>query len=133
MKSRWILAGACVLALATPVASQARSHCEAAAQQRRVAGTVIGAVGGAVIGNQISHNGGTLVGGLVGGYAGNQLSRTHCPHGVASRSRRAYGDPERRTDAQEAQASPTGRCAMEDRPFYDAHGELVHRQVQACR
>jgi uncharacterized protein YcfJ len=97
-----------------------------------VAGTVIGAVGGAVIGNQISHNGGTLVGGLVGGFAGNQLSRTHCPHRAEARARRGY-DPERRLDAEEAQASPPNRCAMEDQPFYDAHGDLVHRQVQVCR
>jgi uncharacterized protein YcfJ len=124
------LASVGVLALsASPGPSHARSHCEAEAQNRRVAGTVLGAVGGAIIGNQISHRGGTVVGGVVGGIAGNQLSKTHCPRGGEAREGRRV----RRQGPEEAQASQGGRCAMQDQSFYDAHGELVHQQVQVCR
>lgn len=42
----------CSLAtLIVPAAAQARSSCEARAQDRRVAGAVLGAVGGTIIGN----------------------------------------------------------------------------------
>jgi uncharacterized protein YcfJ len=129
---RAIVVGACLIALSAPLAAHAGS-CESDARNRRVAGTVLGAVGGAVIGNQVSHSGGTIVGGLVGGFAGNQLSRTHCPHySRASRRERRHETPPPRP-SQEAQQGPTtGACAMEDRPFYDAHGNLVQKQVQVC-
>jgi uncharacterized protein YcfJ len=129
---RWraILTGACLLSVCEPAVSLARSHCEAAAQNRRVAGTVLGAVGGAVIGNQISHSGGTVVGGLVGGFAGNQLSKTHCYHPAEARRHSAYED---RNASPQTEASSPGSCAMQDKPFYDARGDLVHRQVQVCR
>jgi phage tail tape-measure protein len=134
---RAIVVGACLLALNAPLAAHAGS-CEADAQNRRVAGTVIGAVGGAVIGNQVSHSGGTIVGGLLGGFAGNQLSKTHCPPhthytSTAHRERRAAPLPAPRQEAsQQAQEGP-GSCAMEDRPFYDAHGNLIQKQIQVCR
>ena len=129
---RAIAVTACILALCAADAAQARSGCEARAHERRVAGTVLGAVGGAIIGNQISHSGGTVLGGLAGGFAGNQLSKTHCPHYVSRARYERRPAVDRTPGPQEAQASG-GRCAMQDQSFYDAHGDLVHRQVQACR
>ena len=123
---RALLVAACLIALNVPLVAHAQSGCEARARDRRVAGTVLGAVGGAVIGNQISHSGGTIV----GGFAGNQLSKTHCRHYVTrTRVERRATAPA----AQQAQASTAGRCSLQDQPFYDAHGDLVHHQVQVCR
>ena len=132
---RSIILAICLAALVTAPAAQARSRCEARAQDRRVAGTVLGAVGGAVIGNQVSHHGGALIGGLGGAVVGNQLARTKCNHRGAD----AEGPPYRRTPSDASTgyapagvASPPGRCGFEDQTFYDARGELIHRQVQVC-
>jgi uncharacterized protein YcfJ len=130
---RMIVTVACLVALNAPLVAHAQSGCEARARDRRVAGTVLGAVGGAVIGNQISHSGGTIVGGLVGGFAGNQLSKTHCPHYTRTSRTRAERRYTPASNTQEAQASISARCSVQDQPFYDAHGDLVHHQVQVCR
>jgi len=128
---RAIAIAICILTVGAADAAQARSGCEARAHERRVAGTVLGAVGGAIIGNQISHSGGTVLGGLAGGFAGNQLSKTHCPHYTSRARYERRPAADRAPGPQEAQAA--GRCSMQDQPYYDAHGDLVHRQVQVCR
>ena len=134
---RRIVVAACLLLIAAPTVTLARSSCEARAHDRRVAGTVIGAVGGAVIGNQFSHNNGALVGALGGGIVGNQLSRTNCARSEAYREprhRRRYGADERAGPDRQADIAPsTARCAPQDQSFYNEHGDLVHRQVQVCR
>jgi hypothetical protein len=134
---RTFIIATCLLALTIPIAAQARSGCEARAQDRRVAGTVLGAVGGAIIGNQVSHHGGALIGGLGGAVVGNQLARTKCYHRSAYAEGRDYRRDGREGPngyAPEAGAPPSsGRCSYEDQPFYDANGALIHRQVQVCR
>jgi len=57
---------------------------------------------------------------------GNQLSRTSCDHAY---SRRAYY----RQPAAYYGPAPGARCGVRDQAFYDAHGNLVHQQVQDCR
>ena len=46
-------------------------------------GTVVGAIGGGLLGNAVGHHGigGTLLGAGVGGVAGHQIAKAHCKHG----------------------------------------------------
>ena len=67
-----------------PSAASAQSSCEQRAHDRRVAGTLLGAVGGGLLGNAVSHGGGrtggTLIGAGVGAVVGHSLARTNCYH-----------------------------------------------------
>jgi uncharacterized protein YcfJ len=121
---RLILVAGVAAAILTPTLASAYDGCEARAHDRRVAGTVLGGIAGAVIGNQVSHGGGTIIGGIGGAVIGNQLSKTHCPHYAYYRDRRYEPAAYRYGPA---------RCGWENRSFYGAHGELIHQQVQVCR
>jgi hypothetical protein len=46
-------------------------------------GTVVGAIGGGLVGNALGHHGlgGTLIGAGVGGVAGHQIAKSNCKHG----------------------------------------------------
>jgi len=118
---KFILALSVAATVAVPTLAAA-SGCEERAEHRRVAGTILGGLAGAVIGNQVSHRGGALVGGIGGAVVGNQLSRSNCDHYYPRH--RIY---------QPAAYRPGVRCGMRDQAFYDAHGNLVHQQVQDCR
>ena len=89
LKSAGLLAAAACVALA-PSAASARhySHhhyrhysrdCRGSANT----GTVVGAIGGGLLGNAVGHHslGGTLIGAGVGGVAGHQLAKGNCKHG----------------------------------------------------
>jgi hypothetical protein len=86
-----LLAGGLVAALALPGLADAQTpqtRCERSNSTNRVAGTVVGAGIGALLGSAIAGNSsntaGTIVGGVAGAVAGNQLSkRTEqpCPPG----------------------------------------------------
>jgi uncharacterized membrane protein YsdA (DUF1294 family) len=118
-----------VLALALVAGSaRAANTCEQRAHEHRVAGTVLGAIGGAVIGNQVSHHGGALVGGVGGAVVGNQLARSKCYERPAQREAAAG-----RSRAAPGPAPVAGACHFEDQPFYNERGDLVHRQVQVCQ
>jgi hypothetical protein len=53
----------------------------ASCTDRKVAGTVVGGVGGALIGNSIAHGGGgAVVGGLGGAVLGHEVARASCRH-----------------------------------------------------
>jgi uncharacterized protein YcfJ len=118
---KFILALSLAAAVAAPTLAAA-SGCEERAEHRRVAGTILGGLAGAVIGNQVSHSGGALIGGIGGAVVGNQLSRTSCDHAYARR--RAYEPAVYRNCA---------RCGVHDQAFYDDHGNLVHQQVSDCQ
>jgi hypothetical protein len=66
-----VLAGA-------PTLAAAKSACEARAAHRTTTGTLIGAAGGALIGNAVAPKGGALWGAAGGAVAGNQIARTKC-------------------------------------------------------
>lgn len=121
------LSAAVTAALAPTLASA--SGCEERAAHRRVAGTILGGLAGAVIGNEVSHNGGALVGGIGGAVVGNQLSRTSCDHYYARH--RAYQPAAYYRTGPQPQGQ--AQCGSHDQAFYDAHGNLVHQQVQDCR
>ena len=122
-------------AVATPSLASASSYCEQRAHDRRVTGTVLGGVGGALIGGAIGHSTtGALLGGVGGAVIGNQVARTSCDRPYAAYHGRAnYG---RRHEARyydnAAYAAPGG-CRYETRPYYDERGQLVYQPTQVCR
>ena len=74
-----LIAMACLAtALALPVLTLP-AKAEASCQDRKVAGTVIGGVGGALIGNSISRGGaGAVLGGLGGAVLGHEVAGAGC-------------------------------------------------------
>jgi hypothetical protein len=71
----------------TPSLASASNYCERDKHDQKVTGTLIGALGGALLGNAIAGHGhrgdGALVGAASGAIIGNQLSRSKepCPYG----------------------------------------------------
>lgn len=91
-------------------ATQANASC----QDRKTTGTVIGGVGGALLGNSISHGGGgAVLGGLGGAVVGHQVAKSGCKR-VVYRDRPsnyARNAPDRRPEAS--------------RTYYDQYGHPV--------
>ena len=152
--NRSITLGLASAALALALASTASASCS----DRKTTGTVLGGIGGALIGNSISHGGGGLVvGGIGGAVAGNAIAGSGCNHyrradygrdgyayrqdQYAPRSHAVYydhrgnrlpdGEPAPyalHSYSQAAYRSPN--CASQS--FYDARGNLV-QQPTNCR
>ena len=120
---KFILALSVVATIAVPTLAAANG-CEERAEHRRVAGTILGGIAGAVIGGSIARGGGAVVGGVGGAVVGNQLSRTSCDHYYARH--RVY-----QPAAYYRAGGP--HCGWHDQAFYDAHGNLIHQQIQDCR
>jgi hypothetical protein len=116
-------------AMAAPTIAEARGYCDQRAHDRKVTGTVLGAIGGALVGNAVSHRNGAVIGGLGGAVVGNQLARTKCDRGYSYNRRRAPARPQR-----EAAVSPAAydRCRYETRSFYDERGRLVQQPTRIC-
>ena len=71
-------------AVAAPSLASAES-CQSRAHDRKVTGTVVGGVGGALIGNAITHDAtGAVLGGVGGAVVGNQIARVKCNDRPAS-------------------------------------------------
>lgn len=94
-----LAAAMAIPSLAAPVSANARSYCDQRAHDRRVGGTLLGAVGGGLLGNALSRGGGrvggTLIGAGVGAVVGNNLARTSCDHPRAyyrSRTHHRYAE-----------------------------------------
>ena len=78
---------AALSAVALPGVSQARHHyyyrdrCEEDRRHAATTGTIVGALGGALVGNTLSHGGGktggTLIGAGVGAVAGHQIAKNN--------------------------------------------------------
>ena len=84
----------------------------ASCQSRKTTGTILGGVGGALLGNSISHGGGgAVIGGLGGAVVGHEIGKSGC------NSRRAYY---RNSHGRYAQAQQPAR-----RIYYDQHGNAV--------
>lgn len=128
MRPILMLAGVAVL-LTAPALAQARTYCGEAGHNRRVTGTVLGAVGGALIGNAVAPRGGALIGGLGGAVVGNQLARTKCynRHQASTQSSgRVYARPYNSEYVQ------SGNCHVEQRSYYDDRGQLVQQPTRVC-
>jgi hypothetical protein len=85
MRTKLILAGViAVLSPAAALAQPADPNCVRSNHDTRVEGTVLGAVGGALIGGALGHGTGAVIGGLGGAGIGNALAGQHndpCPSG----------------------------------------------------
>ena len=120
--------------IAVPSTAQANCH------QRKVTGAIAGTVGGALIGNSISHGaGGTLLGAGLGALAGHTIAGATCHdeyyHHAYYRRRyhRHYRYEARYEGAGYATAAPPSECYTQQTPYYDAYGRLIYRPTQICR
>lgn len=125
-----IVAAMAAPALTVPTLAQARSYCDQRSHDRKVTGTVLGAVGGALVGNAISHRNGALIGGLGGAVVGNQLARTKCDRGYSYNRRRAPAPAASRDPG--LYAASYDRCRYETRSFYDERGRLIQQPIRVC-
>lgn len=123
MRTIAMIAGLALAVAAAPVASQA-------ACQKRTNGTVIGALGGALLGSTVAGRGdrteGALIGGAAGGLVGNQVSK--CKN--KTYSSRSY---QRARSSQQASYSRGEVCRTETRAYYDAYGQRVYQPTRVCR
>ncbi|MDB5477223.1 MAG: putative outer rane lipoprotein SlyB precursor [Phenylobacterium sp.] len=144
------------LAVCAASAAEARSGCEAYAHDRKVTGTVVGALGGGLLGAAVAGHGskgtGALVGAGLGAVVGNQMSRTSCDHYAYRSSRHRYARASSRSYyppapgyagayGQNAAAyAPAGypryagssSCHYVSRPYYDQAGRLLYAPMQVC-
>ena len=147
-ESKWLagLGGALSLLMLPALA-------HASCGERKLTGTVIGGVGGAVIGNSISHGGGgAVIGGLGGAVLGHEIAGSGCGRyrRTADYQRRGYypravhpvyydqhGEATYGSGAPYAShvaygyARPTA-CRTEMQNYYDERGALIERPVQVC-
>jgi len=147
-------------ALALAAYAAAPGSAQASCEGRTMTGTVIGGVGGALIGNAISHGpGGTILGGLGGAVVGHEIARSGCrryyrrhytsyrpryygsPSGPARSSAPAvyydqYGNPVGPALTPAAAGGPPprylGACHTQLQSYYDDRANLVQRSVQVC-
>lgn len=142
------------------VVTAAPGAASAACGDRKAVGTVVGGLGGALIGNSISDGGGgAIIGGLGGAFLGHEVAKSGC----RSSYRSASAPPRYRTSRARARSfaaapaprpvryvyydqygqpisagpAPTtvayaGGCRTETRSYYDDRGLLVQRPVQVC-
>ena len=95
MRNKFLLAG--VLAALLPAAAMAQPadpSCVQSNHDSRVEGTVLGAVGGALIGGALGHGAGAVIGGLGGAAAGNAIAGSRndpCPPGYYRAPPPGYG------------------------------------------
>jgi uncharacterized protein YcfJ len=87
---RSLIIATLIAAVAAPSLANAES-CQQRSHDRKVTGTVVGGLGGALIGNAITHNTtGAVLGGVSGAVVGNQIAREKC-YDRADYDRRSYG------------------------------------------
>jgi hypothetical protein len=128
--NRWILTSGLAGVLALPLLV-APASASASCTDRKVAGTVVGGVGGALIGNSIARGGaGAVLGGLGGAVVGHEVARSTCTHehrqAEYHRADRPYQSgygphpsEMRPGDAQAGEVQPP-RTA-----YYDSRGNLI--------
>lgn len=133
MRRILMIAGVAAVVAAPSLASA--ESCQRYAHDRKVTGTVLGGIGGALIGQAISHNTtGTLLGGVGGAVVGNQVARVNCADRRASYHRRTrYTQRYDNRYYDRASYAPRGGCSYETRPYYDERGQLVYAPTQVCR
>jgi Glycine zipper 2TM domain len=83
-----------IAALALGILTAATAGAGATCEGRKTTGTVIGAAGGGVLGNVITHGSliGTVGGAVVGGVAGHEIARGGCTRVAYYHHRRYYVD-----------------------------------------
>jgi uncharacterized protein YcfJ len=87
----------------------------ASCHSRKTTGTVLGGVGGALVGNSISHGGGgAVLGGLGGAVLGHEIGRSGC------KSQRAYYRSSHTRYAAARDSRPVRKV------YYDQHGNAIN-------
>jgi len=138
MRTKLWAAGIAVAAL-LPSAAFAQSSCEQRQHDRKVTGTVIGGIAGAVLGNAVSSGGGktggTILGAAAGAAIGNNVAREN------NRCDQAYGyyDSNGYWHANDMQVSnATGYYDRNGvwvegapRGYYDSNGQWVSASIDA--
>jgi uncharacterized protein YcfJ len=110
-----IALAALAAALSLPLLA-APTAASASCQDRKTTGTVIGGVGGALLGNSISKGGGgAIVGGLGGAVLGHEIAKSGC-----ASSYRHAGYRTRRERLADTQAPEPARNV-----YYDQYGNRI--------
>lgn len=120
---RILLTAGLATALAAPLFA-APDSAEASCRDRKVTGTVLGGVGGALLGNAISGGGGgAVLGGVGGAVVGHEIGRSGCRRAyrpAAYRERpRAYRSSARRYERRYEAPRPTTYV------YYDQYGQPI--------
>ena len=112
---RKTIAMTALAALISAPLMMAPTEASASCQSRKTTGTVLGGVGGALLGNSISHGGGgAVIGGLGGAVVGHEIGKSGC------NNRRAYYRSSSRTRYA---AQPAPRPVR--KVYYDQYGNPV--------
>jgi len=158
--TRLVIIGLAIGAIAVPAALTPTDANAATCRSRKATGTVIGGLGGALVGNAISKGGGGLiVGGLGGALVGREIGKSGCRTRTAYYSsspsyrsaaparpapvRQVYydhmgnpvaaGEVRNGTFQQVSASAPTGgTCRNATISYYDERGRLAQRPVQIC-
>ncbi len=143
-----LLAGGLVAALGLPLLAAPQNAEAASCGSRKATGTILGGVGGALLGGAVTHgSAGPIIGGVGGALVGRQIGKDGCRRTVyrsasyRAPARAAQPAPARRVYydqyGQPVGATPVrytaGSCRTTTRSFYDDRGRLVERNVQSCR
>ena len=131
-----------LIALAIPAAAMAQPYdpaCVRENQNNRVAGTVLGAIGGAVIGGAVAGNGhkndGAVVGALGGAVAGNAIAGSQgqpCPNGYVRVERRDQGPPppQARNDYRDNRDHRDYGDRRDHRDFWDGAPQDIRQRIE---
>ena len=131
--NRWIIASSLAGALALPLLI-APATASASCHDRQVTGTVVGGVGGALIGNSIARGGGgAILGGLGGAVIGHEVARSSCGRERyryrRAEYRRAYQPYPRGYEGYQGAAYPNdgpyAQAAPQHPVYYDYRGNLI--------
>ena len=92
----------------------APTDADASCRSRKLNGTIIGGVGGALLGGAVTHGStGPIVGGLGGAVVGHEVGRNGCHRS------NAYYSPRHRASARAQNAAPVRKV------YYDQYGNVV--------
>ncbi len=156
--TRLVIISAAIAAIALPTAFTPTEADAASCSSRKATGTVIGGLGGALVGNAIKRGGtGLLIGGVGGALVGREIGKSGC-----HRTRTVYYEGGSRAPSREPAAQPVrqvyydqrgnrvtaddlqpatvqtvsnttgGACRAATISFYDERGQLVRRNVDIC-
>ncbi len=128
-RTHGVLLAMAIAMAALPSFAAAQTRCEAQAHDKKVAGTVIGGVLGALAGNAIGRGGGrtggTIIGGVAGAAVGNNLARTHCPDGYAEVQDPNYVPP----PVYDQGAPPPPAVAYDSGGFWREAPRGIHERI----
>jgi hypothetical protein len=116
MRKTSITAGVAAL-MALPLMAAPLNADAATCKSRKTTGTLLGGVGGALLGNEVSHGGGgAIIGGLGGAVVGHEIGKSGCapPPRARVAHRRAPSGPADRTPPRAVR-----------KVYYDQYGDVV--------